>query len=107
MPLRTRIRQYKQIIQFERGRDKGCEKVDFLCTKWKKDMAGMHPLCMIDGGVIRHHNACSHIAAVTQCAPYRIDMLPWLARSSDLILIEHVWHDKFSVICKQPELLLI
>ncbi|GBN99332.1 hypothetical protein AVEN_163214-1 [Araneus ventricosus] len=51
MPLRRLRRQYKQLTEFERGRVISVtRRWIFFSRNWKKDVAGMYPLCMTDGG---------------------------------------------------------
>ncbi|GFX28845.1 transposable element Tcb2 transposase [Trichonephila clavipes] len=40
---------------------------------------------------IFQHNACTHTARVAQDFLRHFQTLPWLARSSDLFPVEHVW----------------
>ncbi|GFV82765.1 uncharacterized protein TNCV_4147331 [Trichonephila clavipes] len=46
----------------------------------------------IQGGVFQLDNARPHIVVGTQRALQNVGMLPWLARSPDMFLNEHVWY---------------
>ncbi|GFV81435.1 transposable element Tcb2 transposase [Trichonephila clavipes] len=45
----------------------------------------------LPGAIFEHDNARPHTARVSQYYPRTLTTLPWLARSPDLSLMEHIW----------------